>query len=245
MSYGYQLPTITKVNKYLVIALGSLFLINSILTKFSGISIQGLSSLSSNAFFSGHIYKLATYPLVAGGLLEALFDGLILWFIGSQFESMWGVRRYISFLATCSLGGGLFFILLGLLFSSSSLYYAPLSGMGGISGALCVAYGILFPNRVMYFFLFPMKAKYFVLILISINLYQGIFSPALGQVWGSLGAYGCGFLWLVSPRGGLAPLFRSSLRAGKKMAGSVTKKKTHLTLVNDENDSKSDDVTYH
>lgn len=250
MSYGgYQLPTITRINKYLIIVLVALFLINSILTKLAGVSIMWTTHLSPNAFFSGHIYKLLTYPLITGELLGILFDGLILWFIGSQFESMWGMRRYISFLLTCSLGGGLFFVLLGLIFSSTALFHAPLGGMGGVTGALCVAYGILFPNRVMYFFLFPLKAKYFVLILISINLYQGLFSPAMGQVWGSLGAYGCSFLWLVSPKGGLAPLFRSSWRAGKKVADSIKKKPTHLRLVKEEEDNdeekKSDDITYH
>lgn len=229
--YSYQLPSMTKVNKYLVISIVSLFLLDSIFIHLLGFSLKSFTALSAASFFSGHIYKLLLYPIIAGNLFEVIFDGLILWFIGSQFESTWGVRRYLSLLLTCSVGGGVLLLLIGLFFSSSSFYYTYLSGMNGVAGALCVIYGILFPNRLMYFFFFPLKAKYFVMILVGMSLYQGVFSPGFVVVWGSLGSYLSGFLWLVSPK---------DFWKSKKES---IKKKAHLKLV--KRTEEKDDITYH
>ena len=129
------LPHLTPLNKTLIIVLASVFLLNSVLGATMGLSLKYLTGLQGSLFFSGHIYKLLSWPLVAGSLFEILFDGLILWFIGSELEIMWGRRRYLQFLLSAVLGGGIFFLLVSWMTGYGSL----LSGMSGVASAICLA----------------------------------------------------------------------------------------------------------
>ena len=193
------LPPLTRVNKIILIVLGAFFLLDSIMVRFSGQTLRAVTGLSASSFFDGHIYQLLTYPLVCNDLLGFLFTGLIFWFLGGEFEFLWGTRRYIKFLLTVLIVGGLFFLLISLPFSGPIQYF-PLSGASGATGALCVAFGYLFPERVMYIIFFPVKAKYFAMILIGILLYQGFFYPAFAPVWGQVGSCACAFWWVGQSR---------------------------------------------
>ena len=229
------LPQLTPVNKTLIIVLGSAFLLDSILVTTVGFSLKYLMGLQGPLFFSGHIYKLLSWPLVAGGLFEILFDSLILWFIGSELEMMWGRRRYIHFLLSAVLGGGLFF--LGVAWMTG--YGVLLSGMGGVASAICVAFGILFPHRIMFFLFFPLKAKYLVMILVGMNLYQGLFSPGKALAWGILGSCLGAFLWILGRRGIWLRWIQEKFPVRKK-------KRRHLRLFDDKIEDKDEqDITYH
>lgn len=63
-------------------------------------------------------------------------------------------------------------------------YYVSLPNVVGASGSiygLLLAFGILFPNAMIYiYFLFPMKAKWFVIIFGVIELISGIFGSGDG-----------------------------------------------------------------
>ena len=201
-----------------------------------GWSLRSLTGLRGDSFFSGHIYQLLSWPLVVNGLFEALFDGLILWFIGSELEVMWGRKRYMRFLTVATLGGGIIFLLV----ERWGIYPIVLSGMGGVTSAICVAFGILFPHRIMFFLFFPIKAKYLAMILVGMNLYQGLFSPGKALAWGILGSCVGAYLWTgVYPR---------MWRMWFHEKFSRPKKWRHLKLVNDKFKSKredNDNITYH
>ena len=225
------MPPVTHINKYLLIGLGILFILNSISRQVAGFSLDSVTGLRAESFFAGHIYQILTYPLILRGLMEAIFDGLILWFIGGELELLWGSRRYLKFLAFSLLVGGVCFLSIALFFPNSALYQVPLSGLHGATGALCIAYGYLFPERLMFFFFFPLKAKYFAMLLVGVGLYQGLFSPAMASIWGSLGAYAYAFWWVARP---LAALRKRRQREGQHRRG--------LSLVKKKSD---DDITYH
>ena len=229
-----QLPTMGRVNKFLVIAVVSLFLINSI-AKLSGFPLLGIVGLSASQFFSGHVYQLLTFSFMPTGLMEVIFDALIFWFIGSELEELWGEKRYIQFLVVTALGGGIIYLGLSLMFSSSLFYTYPLSGPAGVCSALCVAFGVLFPERQMYLYIFPVKAKWFVLILIGISLYQGFFSPGGVLAWYQLGAMACGYGWMLFVS---SPKFKDWEKKSK--LSKLKKKPSHLRVVKDD-----DDITYH
>jgi membrane associated rhomboid family serine protease len=216
-----QLPPLTKVNKYLVIGTVSLFLFHSIMKLATGAYLSQFLSLSNGMFLSGHVYQIVTYPLMATGLFEVIFDCLILWFIGSELELLWGTKRYIKYISVSAILGGLLFIGISSLLGYSSY----LSGPGGICYSLLVAYAILFPDRTLLLYLFPVKAKWFCLILTAILLYQGIFSVGGVGAWGHLGAMASGFGYLLF-------LARKSL----KLPAFRTKKKNKagLRIVKDE-----------
>jgi membrane associated rhomboid family serine protease len=179
--------------------MGVIFLLSSIL-KASGVAnLVSLLGLSPAMFFSGHIYEIFTYPFIASGIFDVLFNGLLLWFIGSELESQWGMRRYIYFLLTCTIGSGIIYLLVSSLFlSGENLFSYPLYGMHGAGSALCLAYAVLYPDRIFTFMLiFPMKAKYFCMILIGMLLFNGFFTPAKVLAWGHLGAMAFGYGWMM------------------------------------------------
>lgn len=230
-----NLPTITKINKLLIIVTAGIFLVDSILMKTAGFSLRSFTALSGPSFFSGHIYQLITYPFVGGGFFEVLFTGMIFWFLGSDLENIWGPKRYLSFIATTLIGGGLAFLLIGLLLGSPF----PFTGMHGLSGALCICFGILFPDRMMILLIFPVKARYFVMLLIGMSLWQGFFAGSGGvQAWGQLGAYASGVAWMFIIS---SPRFKSFISKSER---KKPPRKSHLSIVKDKKDDK-DDITYH
>ncbi|MBT7610111.1 MAG: rhomboid family intramembrane serine protease [Bacteriovoracaceae bacterium] len=255
----FVLPKLSLINKSIIITTVVLFLLNTILSK-SGMSLYQFLGLSSPGFLKGYVWQVLTYPFISTGLLEVVFGCIMIWFIGSELETMWGRKRYCYFLLFTLVGGGLSFLFMNTVFFGAA---AVLSGLAGATSALCLAYAIIFPDREFTFMLiFPMKAKYFCGILIAMSLYQGVFSGAGGAVlaWGHLGAmlFGYLYMYLVSH-----PYFKS-ITPGGSLSSSKTdsgrrpgrgndnpwslgalkknkKKKGHLSLVGEEDDDGDDD----
>jgi membrane associated rhomboid family serine protease len=228
-----NLPTIDRVNKAFIIALVSVFLINAF-SGFADISLFPYLSLSLGSLASGKVWTLFTYVFLPGGLIELIFNALIIWFIGSELSSGWGEKRYLQFILATTLGAAI--ISLGINAAMSSM--GSLSGASAFCSALCVAYGVLNPDRTMYFFFFPLQAKWFVAILVGMNLYNGIFSSTGGILaWSQLGAMACGYTWMVwisSPR--------------KKISTKQKKsnlKNSHLSIVKEAAEEPEDKPTYH
>ena len=171
MQGQFQAPPISKTNKIIIIALVVIFILNQALKG----QIGHYFALSYSGFSSGLIYQLVTYPLVEGSFMGLIFEGLLLWFIGSELESKWGQKFYLQFLAISVISVAPVYLLLSIFTSSS----APLMGITGFNYALLVAYAIIYAERQLTFMLiFPMKAKYFCLLLAGIQLYMGIFSQS-------------------------------------------------------------------
>lgn len=250
-----MVPTLSFINRVIIIASVALFLLDSILLKTVGVGLVPFLGLSAATFFKGFVWQLFTYPFVARGLIEVVFNALMIWFIGSELESLWGKKRYSYFLLFGWLGAGFIYLLVSaLFFSGSPVYTLGLTGLAGISSALCLAYAILFPNREFTFMLlFPMKAKYFCAILIAMSLYQGIFSQGGALAWGHLGAMFFGYLYmfLVShpyfksiipggrpDQGGSKPMGRGKDKNPWSLGNFNKPKKGHLTLVENEDDDE-------
>ncbi len=194
--YSPYLPRISSINKSFLIISGVCCLFQ-ILLELGGHGLLPFLGLSAAKLFSGHFYQLFTFPFVPHGLLELLFNGLVLWFFGSELENLWGRYRYLQFAVCTLLGQAIFYIILmSAFFSHSILFSYPLSGPSGLCSAICVAYGILFPNRIVYLYLFPVKAKWFVAIIILIGLYQALPSKGGVYAWAQLAAMGSGVSWM-------------------------------------------------
>ena len=217
-----HVPKLTYVNKILIIGISAIFLFSSIIKLVSGAHLNHLLSLSGGFFLKGYVHQLLTYPFAANGIFEVVFDCLILWFIGSELEEMWGRRRYISFLAFSSIVGGVIFLIVSSLFPA----WISLSGPTAFTYPLLMAYSILFPYRTLFLLFFPIQARWFCLIIFAMQLYQGIFSPAGVGAWGSIGSMvaGYGFMLFVSRK-------QFKKRPPKR-------KKSHLRLVEDEDDDE-------
>jgi len=254
-----QLPKMGRINFIIVCSTLVLFVASAILSKM-GISLASLLGLSSVGLFSGKIWTLATYPFLPHGLMAAIFDALIFWFIGSELESLWGERRYSYFLISTALGAGIIFLLISqIFFGHTQLAAYPLTGPGGVAAALCVVYGVLFPDRTMYFFFFPLQAKWFVTILVGMGLYQGIFTPGGIFAWAQLGAITSSVIWMVLVTRYKfftgSPTSSSLNRGGSTRHQNPRRKKvnknSHLHIVEEPSDYLDDDddenppPTYH
>ena len=226
--YQFQAPPLTKINKSILIASGALFLLGTILNAVGGIKLIQWVGLSGSMVSSGMIFQLITYPFIETQLLGFLFNGLVVWFIGSELEKNWGSKIYLRFILICIIGVGLFHSLTSImLLNGTSAFYAPLYGLSGINMAFLVSYAMLYPDRQMsMMMIFPMKAKTFCWILIGIEIYMAVFSN-LASAWSHLMAMVLAFC-VIKYQG--RPLIKSMLQ-GK--SGGASRKKSHLHVVKD------------
>jgi len=87
-----------------------------------------------------------------------------MYFFGGELEKLFGKRRFIVFLSVCGIGAGLSMLVTGL--------DVPVVGASGIVYGVLLAYGITYPNRVVYlYFLLPIKVKYLVMIVGGLELF--------------------------------------------------------------------------
>ncbi len=237
MQSQIYLPKLSLVNKSLIILSSALFILDFILARAGGMGLGSVLGLSAERVFNGHIYALITYPFLSNSIIEVILNCLMLWLMGSEFESNWGTRRYLSFIFSTILGGAILYLLVvGLFFQNSVIFSFPLTGLSGIVGALCLAYAVIYPERIFSFLMIiPVKAKYFCMILVVISLYQGISSPTGVGAWGQLGAIASAYVFMI------AISHRNFKMLSDKMSKmtqvkSRPKSKAKLTIVKDDSD---------
>jgi membrane associated rhomboid family serine protease len=142
-----------------------------------------------------YLWQLFTYQFLHGGLFHILFNMLAVWMFGCDLERRWGSNFFLRYYFISVIGGGI----LNTLFVPNQL--GPTIGASaGVYGIL-LAYGLIYPNRIVYFyFLFPIKIKYFVMIIGAIALYSAMQSGQSGIAHlAHLGGMIFGYLYL---RGG-------------------------------------------
>lgn len=144
------------------------------------------------------VWQIFTYMFMHQGIGHILFNMLALWMFGTEFERLWGTRRFLRFYFFCGVGAGLCVILGGYLFGNP--YVATVGSSGAIYGIL-LASAVLWPDRQMlFYFLIPIKMKYFVMIIGAIAFLNS-FNPAspVSEV-AHLGGMLFGYIFLKSAR---------------------------------------------
>lgn len=176
MSYGRNMtlmvPRWTPMVKILIIACVA----TSVLQLGAGadmVSIFGLTPyLVLHKFF---LWQLVTYLFLHGGVFHLLFNMLALWMFGSELEGTLGARVFLRFYFVCGVGAGL----LSVVATPSSV--VPTIGASGSVYGILMAYGMFYPNRIVYLYIFPIPAKYLVA-----GLAVFAFLSALSQPGGSI-----------------------------------------------------------
>jgi membrane associated rhomboid family serine protease len=145
------------------------------------------------------VWQLVTYAFIHGEVMHLFFNLLMLVFIGSELEGIWGRARFIRFYLFCAVSAAVAYLLLQLVASGGDALYQPMVGASGAIYGLLMAYGLIFGERVLLFMmLFPMKAKHFVWILAGIEFLSSIYSGRSGLAsiahLGGMVA-GFGYLW--------------------------------------------------
>ncbi len=227
--YQFQAPRLTPVNKVILIATGACFIIHSILKAVGAVSLVSWLGLSGADVMHGMVYQFVTYPVMETQLMGALFNSLLVWFIGSELETLWGMKVYIRFLLLNVIGVGIFYFLVSLIFfQGTHMYGSSLHGLTGVNFALLIAYAVLYPERQLsLMMIFPMKARTFCWILAGIEAYMALFSNVT-TAWAHLLAMGLSWLIIHFQR---APLVHKMLNYTFQRAKP---KKGHLYVVKDD-----------
>lgn len=188
--------------------------------------------------FQGAVWQLVTYMFFhsTNGVTHILFNGLMLWFFGSELEDRWGTRKFIGYYMGSGVGAAILYCLGILIYSAMSgsqlQLLIPVIGASGAVYGLLLAQGILFGERVVYFFMmFPMKTKFFVLIMGFIQLASLLTTGFRGDVayLAHLGGIVAGFIYLRTWA------YLSVLETQRKI-----RKKSNLKLVVNNNESNDD-----
>lgn len=142
-------------------------------------------------------WQLLTYGFLHGGLGHLFFNLLALWMFGRQIENSWGSRRFATYYFTCVIGAGLVQLIVVTFFSQNIV--PTVGASGGLFGIL-LAFGMMFPNRVIMLLIppIPMKAKWFVIVFGGLELFLGVKGSASGVAhFAHLGGMLFGFLLLM------------------------------------------------
>jgi membrane associated rhomboid family serine protease len=225
----FQAPTLSPINKKLLISLVTVFLLTTIMKQTGGVSLEMILGLSTAGILKGKIWGIFTYAFIETSMMGILFNGLLIWFVGSDLELRWGKATYLKFLFFSIVGPAVVYFLIGLFLGKTNpAYYTPLMGINGFSYALLVSYAVIFPDRQFTFmFLFPMKAKYFCMLLGGIELYMGLFSSNPTASLAHLAAMGTGFGFLK---------FRSLRAVADNFKKKNRTKNSNLYIVKEDED---------
>jgi membrane associated rhomboid family serine protease len=243
---------LTPAVKGLLIACFALFIIQQTADQFFGGNVVGWLGLVPSAFaLNFKFWQLFTYPFLHGDVMHLVLNMMMLVFIGSELESVWGLKRFLRFYFMCSTAGGLLYLLLQMVVWGGDGLHTPMVGASGAIYGLLMAYGLIFGERVLLFMmLFPMKAKHFVWVLAGIEFMSSIFSGRGGLSSAAhLGGMAAGFLYLWGRAAWTVAMRQRQGKAGwgSKLKNSFKKsgkkKVQHLKLVidNDKTVLKSAD----
>ncbi len=160
-----QLPPTTKA---LMLLCTALFCVQMLVGRW----LEGWLALWPLASGNFMPWQLITYAFLHGDMAHLFFNMLGMWMFGSEIEMIWGRRRYLEYLGASALAGALCQLLFAQLVGPSG----PTIGASGALFGLLLAFGMLFPNRVIMplFPPIPMKAKVFVAVFGGLELLFGL-----------------------------------------------------------------------
>ncbi len=117
-----------------------------------------------------------TYLFLHGSFLHVFMNMFVFWMFGRDLEKRWGEKRFLQYFFITGMGSGLITVL----FNYNSLI--PVVGASGAVYGILLAYGILFPNKiVLVMAVLPLKVKYFIGILAAVSFFATL-SPGESPV---------------------------------------------------------------
>jgi membrane associated rhomboid family serine protease len=106
------------------------------------------------------LWQFVTYMFLHGGIFHIFFNMLTLFMFGNDLERYWGTRRFLNYYFITGIGAGICSWLVAM--HSRSV----IIGASGAIYGLLLAYGLTYPNRIVYLnFLLPLKVKWLVIIM--------------------------------------------------------------------------------
>ena len=149
-SYGYggfgrSLP---KAVKYLLIANAVIFILMMMFPYRSLMYWFGLVPYFVTTRLM--VWQFFTYMFIHADFMHIFFNMFALWMFGTELEFNWGTKDFIRFYLACGIGGGILVWATSLVGFSSMII--PTIGASGAIFGLLVAYGLMWPNRLIFVF---------------------------------------------------------------------------------------------
>jgi membrane associated rhomboid family serine protease len=198
-----SLPPVTRalilVNVVVFLAqfvLGGWLLVNFALWPFSLAGEYGL-----RGFGQFEAWQLLTYSFLHGSVMHLLLNMLALFMFGGEIERVWGERRYLTYYVACVIGAAA--AQLAVTSFQAGPPYPTVGASGGVFGLL-LAFGMMFPRRmiILIFPPIPLPAWLFVTIYGAIELVLGVTGTQAGVAhFAHLGGMAAGFLMIQYWRG--------------------------------------------
>ena len=104
------------------------------------------------------IWQPVTYLFFHGGIWHVLINMFVLWMFGSELERLWGKQHFLKYYFITGIGSGI----ITTMFSLHST--TPVVGASGAVFGVLLAYGLTYPNRIVYLYgIIPIKSILFVI----------------------------------------------------------------------------------
>jgi membrane associated rhomboid family serine protease len=187
---GSQLPTVIF---FLLVANGLIFALQQMAPRFLGYNFALWPLGSEQIPFQ--FWQLVSYGFLHGDIMHLAFNMFALWMFGSDIERVLGARNFVIYYLTCVVGAALVQLLVA---AVQGGVYPTIGASGGVFGIL-LAFGMIFPNRMVMLVIppIPMKAKYLVILFGVMELYFGVTGREPGVAnFAHLGGMAFGFMLL-------------------------------------------------
>jgi membrane associated rhomboid family serine protease len=149
------------------------------------------------------LWQLVSYAFLHGNMTHLFFNMLALFMFGSDIERVWGSRRYLTYYFVCVVSAAVAQLLVAKM--SGGAPYPTIGASGGVFGLL-LAFGMMFPRRMVVLLLppIPMPAWLLVTLYGALELLLGITGTQAGVAhFAHLGGMAGGFLLIQYWRGRL------------------------------------------
>lgn len=186
---------VTRTVKLLIIANVAVFIIQMIARALGSNSFIAYFGLIPAAVTEDlRVWQFVTYMFLHGGVFHIFFNMLTLFMFGNELERHWGTSRFLNYYALTGVGAGVCSWLVAM--HSNTV----IIGASGAIYGLLLAYGMLYPNRIVYLnFLLPVKVKWLVLIMGVMAFFSSVTGgePGVAHI-AHLGGMLVGFVFLKS-----------------------------------------------
>lgn len=140
------------------------------------------------------IWQLFTYMFMHAGFSHIFFNMFALWMFGMELENEMGSRKFLYYYFVCGIGAGLCNLFVAPLFTE----VGPTVGASGAVYGVLLAFGMMFPDRIVFMYFLPMPAKFLVGLYMALELYAGVTGTRDGVAhFAHLGGAAVGFLFLL------------------------------------------------
>jgi membrane associated rhomboid family serine protease len=161
---------VTRTVKILIITNVAVFLVLAF-SELAGshVLISYFGLIPARVTYSLMLWQLVTYMFLHAEILHLFFNMLTLFMFGNDLERYWGTERFLRYYFITGIGAGVCSWLVAMDSTAATI------GASGAIYGLLLAYGLLYPNRIVFLnFLIPVKVKYLVLLMGAIAFFSSL-----------------------------------------------------------------------